>query len=118
MIVKTKISKTEVDTEKVAQAARDLLEERFGDDFVFDPIVVEPRVFDDGVNIEDYLDIVIVYEGDRKNLDPGWIVTMNRLMEPALMDLGLEMPIVKGFSPKYEWEEYLREVAEDDRLYG
>ena len=116
MIVKTKITKAEVDTEKVAQAVRDLLGQRYGDEFAFGPIVVEPAVFDDGVNREDYLDIVIVYEGDRNNLDTRWNISIHRLMQPALAELGLEMPIVRGFFPKHEWEEYLREVAEDDRI--
>ena len=119
MIVKTKMTKTVVDTDKVAQAVKDLIDDHYDDDcgLVFGPILVEPRVYDDGQVAEDYLRILILYEGDRKNLDHGWDATLPVLMEPAMEEMGLEdLFLLKLFTDKGEWEEYHREAAKRDQL--
>ena len=39
---------TEVGTDKIADIVREMLTERFHDEFVFSPIIVEPRIDHDG----------------------------------------------------------------------
>ena len=46
-----------------------ILEEKFGDKLVFDPIEVIPKIDLDG---DEYLHIYMVYDGDAKLLDPSW----------------------------------------------
>ena len=60
---------------KIAGIAKNLLYERFGDDFVFDPIWVERKVDHDD---DDYLELNIVFDGDQNKLDPGWTVSLGR----------------------------------------
>ena len=50
--------------EKVKAIVRSALEERFADDFVFDPIVVIPEVDDYLDDPLEYLHIIIVFDGD------------------------------------------------------
>ena len=84
---------------------------------MFGPILVEPRVYDDGQVSEDYLRILILYEGKRKDLDTRWDASLPRLMEPAMDEMGLEdIFIVKMFTNKAEWEEYHREAAKRDQI--
>ena len=87
--------------EKVADIARDLLEERFGDDFVFDPIIVNQKVDHDG---DEYLEIRIIYDGDVKKLDLDWTLSMGRLMEPALLEIGVAELPSRAFIEKSDWE--------------
>ena len=54
--------------DQVAALTKKVLEERFGDDFVFDPILVIPRIDQYG---DEYLEIKVVYDGDMQKLDPG-----------------------------------------------
>ena len=107
MIVTTEITKTVLDTDKVEEIVRELLDERFGDEFVFDPIEITPRVFDDGEYAEDYLQIFIVFDGDSERLPPSWTGTLARRIRPAMMKMGWEISISKSFVEKSEWEEIL-----------
>lgn len=87
---------------KIAGIARNLLYERFGDDFVFDPIWVERKVDHDD---EDYLELNIVFDGDQNKLDPGWTVGIGRRMRPALREIGVEEIPDHAFHDKNEWQE-------------
>ena len=87
--------------EKVADIARDLLEERFGDDFVFDPIFVKEKVDHDD---EEYLEIYIIYDGDYAKLDPGWTVGLGLRMMPALLEIGVTEPPAHALAEKSDWE--------------
>lgn len=93
---------TDETARKIADIARDLLYERFGDDFVFDPIWVEQKVDHDD---DDYLQLNIVFDGDQKKLDPGWTVSIGRLMTPALLEIGVDEPPDHAFYEKNEWLE-------------
>ena len=77
------------------------LRERFKDEFVFDPIIVEPATDPWG---GDYLDVFIIFDGDQKNLDPGWTGGMSRRLGPELDRLGV--PSVPSFAyvEKSEWK--------------
>ena len=87
--------------EKVADIARGLLYERFPDDFVFDPIIPNPKIDHEGI---EYLDIYIIYEGDYKNLDPIWMARLGHKMEPALLELGISETPSTSYIEKSEWE--------------
>ena len=89
--------------DKVADIVRQDLDECFGDKLVFDPILVANRVDHDD---EDYLHIIIIYEGDRKHLDPSVTVGLVRRITPQLLELGVPWPPSKSFVDKSEWEEY------------
>ena len=86
---------------KVAEITRNLLEERFGDDFVFDPITVASRLdpYDN-----DYLEIHIVYDGDYDKLDIKWTIGLTRRVRPALLALELDDHPMFHYIEKSEWE--------------
>ena len=89
-------------TDEVANIVRQILEEKFGDAIVFDPIEVRPRIDHDG---DEYLHIYIVYDGDGKLIDPGWSLGFVGLIIPELLELGVESLPSKSFVEKSEWEE-------------
>ena len=86
---------------KVAEITRNLLEERFGSDFVFDPIIVKARVdhYDN-----DYLEIQVVYDGDYDKLDNKWLLGLTRRMRPELLALELDDHPFHHFTEKSDWE--------------
>lgn len=93
---------TEESAEKAAEIVREVLEERFKDeDMVFHQILAKQRFDHDD---DEYLDIYIVYEGDRKLLDPGWTSGLIGLISPQLTELGIPYPAGKSFIPKHEWD--------------
>ena len=88
--------------DEFADLVRQALEERFKDDLVFDPIVVEPIIGHYG---DEYLDTFVVYQGEYKKLDPGWTLTLPRLLEPEMIRLGVSTVPFFSYVPKDEWEE-------------
>ena len=100
---------------KVEKIVRTALEERFGDEFVFDPIIVEPWF---GIDDEEYLHIYIVYDGDQKKLDPTWTIGLyDIILDQTTEDEVFTSPS-KSFVEKSEWEELFadkyRESARPD----
>ena len=87
---------------KVEKIVRTALEERFGDEFVFDPIIVEPWF---GIDDEEFLHIYIVYDGDQKRLDPGWTIGLSSIILDQTTEDEVFTTPVKGFVEKSEWEE-------------
>ena len=89
-------------TRKVKSIVRKALDERFKDEFVFDPIIVQTRFDHDD---DEYVDIWIVYDGDRKRLDPHWTAGLSGLILDQVTED--EVPVVpsKQFVEKSEWEE-------------
>ena len=88
--------------DEVANLVETHLKERFKDEFVFDPIIVEPQIDHDG---EEYLDIFIVFSGDQKKLDPDWTLGLVGLIRPKLIEMGVSTVPSKSFVEKSEWEE-------------
>lgn len=88
--------------EKVADIARDLLNERFGNDLVFDPVFAKSLVDHYG---DDYIQLYLVFDGDEKKLDLDWTIEMVFEMEPALNEIGVYDLPGKFFIKKSEWEE-------------
>ena len=87
----------------VANIVREILAQRFKDEFVFDPIIVEPKIDHDG---DKYLSITIVFDGDQKRLDAEWTLSLIRRIRPKLMEQGIDdfLFLSKSFIEKSEWE--------------
>ena len=96
--------------EIVKNIVRATIEERFAGEFVFDPIRVIPMVDEWGPDAtgETYLSIIIVFDGDQKNLDPGWTSTLIRRIEPKLIEAGIEEFPSPTWVEKSEWEDMYR----------
>ena len=86
---------------KVAEITRNLLEERFGSDFVFDPIIVNARV--DHYDY-DYVEVQVVYDGEYDKLDNKWLLGMTRRVRPELLALELADHPSFHYIEKSEWE--------------
>lgn len=87
---------------KIKEIVKDILDERFKDQFVFDPIVVR-GAFDYCDNTE-YIRIYIVYDGDQDLLDPGWTAGFACLLIPKLKALGIDDFPVKSFVDREAWD--------------
>ena len=99
--------------EKVIVIVRDMLEERFAGEFIFDPIVVLPEIDEYG---DDYLDIIIVFAGDQANLDPSWTMRFIRRIHLQLLDAGIDAFPVPSFVVKSEWKDMERHMKKWGRL--
>ena len=100
-------------TDKVENIVRKALKERFEDELVFDPIIVQPSVDHCG---DEYLHIYIVVEGDYGLLDPRWTLGMSSMILDQMAEDEIPGIPDKSFIPKSEWEddnweEYIRELA-------
>ena len=93
---------TLLDTDRVTGIVRQLLSERFGDKFDFDPIIVEREYDHDG---DEYVHVYIVFDGDQDELDPSWTAGLSGLLWPHLMKMGFDNPPRKSFIEKSEWLE-------------
>ena len=108
MILTSEITKTVVDTDKIEKLIRDLLDERFGDEFVFDPIEITARVFDDGETADDFLQIYIVFEGDCERLPASWTARAGNPHSSGVDGDGVGVPCREVVHKKSEWEGKLR----------
>ena len=90
--------------EKVAAIVGQELRKRFADQLVFDPIRVIPAVdeYGDGDG-EEYLRVMIVFEGDQEALDAGWTSGLIRRIRPKLFDAGVKEFPSLSFVGKSEW---------------
>ncbi len=84
---------------------RETLAERFtADEFVFDPIVVEPPIDVGDGDDKLYLRILVIFDGDQKELDPDWTGgALIRRIRPKLIDAGIEEFPGPAFIGKSEW---------------
>ena len=94
----------------VARIVRETVEERFADDFVFDPIIVAPAIDEWGPDAtgEFYLRIIIVFDGDQKKLDPAWTGSLIRRLRPKLNEVDVTEFPSPSWVEKSEWETMLR----------
>ena len=89
-------------TDKIKIKLQELLDERFGDELEFGPIVVRPRYDHDG---DHYLDIYIVFDGDQKKLDPRWTLRLYTHLAPIAEELGYSSVVGQSWIEKSEWPE-------------
>lgn len=74
--------------------------EKYPEGFVFDQVVVTQET--DYIDGEKYLQIRVIFDGDYKKLDPGW--SLDRRIEPGLLEMGLDGIPSWSFCEKSEWE--------------
>ena len=89
-------------TNEIKTMIRDLLDERFKDEFEFGPIVVRSRVDEDG---EGYLHSYIVFHGDQSKLDPTWTLRLSDSLWDRAIELGYPGIPIQFFVEKSEWPE-------------
>ena len=90
---------------EVGEIVRNDLEGHFGDAFVFDPIVVIPKIDHDEV---EYLHIYIVFDGDFDLLETRWTGRLYSRMRSRLLEMGIMSYTSESYVEKSEWE-YLGE---------
>lgn len=90
---------------KIEDIVRQTVEERFGDEFVFDPILVIAR---EDIWGEDRVFIYVVYDGDPDKLDPGWTVTLVGKVTDRMSEGELSVVPFKHFIHVSEWDEFYR----------
>ena len=107
MILTNDLTKEQLD--RVADIVREDLEEGFGNKFVFDPIWVIPYESDAFPDDPmDFMRILIIFEGDQKNLESSWTVGMITRMWPKLEEAGVNHFPVRSFISRREWEKYAK----------
>ena len=95
---------TEAKENELREFVLKLLYDRFGDEFVFDPILIQPKM--DYIHGEEYVNIFIVLDGDGSKLDAGWTAGLSLLMYPKMEELGLPSIATQQFVLKSEWDEW------------
>lgn len=89
---------------RVEIIVRETLEDRFKGTFVFDPVLAVPEVDEfGGGDGSAYFRILIIFDGDQKQLDPGWTSGLIGRIEPKLTDAGIEEFPSPSFIEKSEW---------------
>ncbi len=99
---RTLLKTTEETKTKVANIVRNALEKQYGDELVFDPITVIPKIDHEG---DEYLHVYIVYDGDRDKMDPGWTVGLSGLILDGTTEEEIFRVPGTSFVEKSEWEE-------------
>ncbi len=89
-------------TNEIREMIQRLLDERFKDELEFGPIVVMPRIDDDG---EVYLHSYIVFFGDQSKLDPAWTLRLSDSLWSRALELGYPGIPTQFFVEKSEWPE-------------
>ena len=82
-----------------------MLEQHFGDLFVFDPIVVEVRKDHDDI---DYVHAYVVFDGDFEKLEPSWTVDLPEKLLPHTRAMGYPGIPEQSFVAKSEWNQLER----------
>lgn len=92
--------------EKYTEIIRDLLTRRFGDEIIFDPIVIkaDPLVCPDSEIPE--LFSYIAYDGDGSKLDSEFRFEFTEELWPHAIELGFPSVPVQCFVSKTNWESF------------
>ena len=99
---------------------RETLAERFtDDDFIFDPIRISVQVDEYGPDAtdEEYLAILIVFDGDQNNLDASWTSGIIGKLHRKLMAVGINDNVAPLWIEKSEYDDieqrWLKKHPED-----
>ena len=94
---------------KVERLVRQALQERFGDEFVFDPIIVasHPDAFDD-----ERVHIYVVYDNEGKAAGPRWVGQLMMYVQDRVPEEELPLVPLVTFIPKSSWGSGYREQVE------
>ena len=85
---------------RFASLVATLLKDRFHDEFVFDPIIVQRETDQSGCA---YFHTYIIFEGDQKKLDPTWTVGLSSQLWTETIALGCPSVPIQSFVKKSEW---------------
>ena len=96
--------------EKVERIVWEDLNEGFGSEFVFNPIVLVPEA--DVITGEEYLHIWIVFDGNQDKLDPNWTVGLRVRIVPKLEEIGVPPRFSTSYMGADEWKNYRRRITE------
>ena len=100
MTSKREETRADEDTGIIRNLLREMLEQHFGDLFVFDPIVVEVRKDHDDI---DYVHAFVVFDGDFDKLEPSWTVDLPEKLLPHTVAMGYPGIPEQSFIAKSEW---------------
>lgn len=92
---------------EVAELVKNDLEGHFGDDFVFDPIEIVPKIDHDG---DEYLHIYVVFDGDQNLLDSRWTSGLTGRIGPAMRKMGVMSIPNDSYVEKSEWPSVRRGI--------
>lgn len=101
---------------------RETLAERFtDDDFIFDPIRISVQVDEYGPDAtdEEYLAILIVFDGDQNNRDASWTSGIIGKLHRKLMAVGINDNVAPLWIEKSEYDDIERRWLKkhpEDRL--
>ena len=88
--------------DKIAKLVREDLEAKFQDEFVFDPIIVNPELDHYG---DEFLHIYIIFDGDQRKLDPKWTGRLEGRLLDQFPEGALTHTPGHSFIQKSEWKE-------------
>lgn len=95
------VTRTKTETlRKVERIVREAVEDRFKDEYVFDPIVAiaKPDFWGD-----ERLWVYVVHDGKDKIIDPGWTIKLVRIILDNVTDEEVADIPFKFFIPKSSW---------------
>ena len=92
--------------DKVEVLVRKDLEGRFREEFVFNPIIVNPELDHYG---DEYLHIYIIFDGDQGKLDPRWTNGIERRLLDQLPEEQSPLWAGHSFIPLSEWKKFYKE---------
>ena len=100
--------------DKVAEITATLLEEHFGDELAFGPIMVIPKIDDHYADdVFPYVHIYIVFDGDQSKLDPSRTRKISGQLMPLLEEIGVyDWPITSWVS-KSDWKRTERRMQRE-----
>ena len=100
--------------DEVASITAAILEERFGDDFAFGPIVVIPKVDDHYPDdVFPYVHIYVVFDGDQAKLDPSRTRKISRQLTPLLEEIGVYDWPITSYVSKSDWKRTERRMQRE-----
>ena len=95
-------------TEDMKNLLSEVLRSRFAGELEFGPIVVIPRVDQDG---DAYLHAYVVFDGDQDRLDPVWTLQLYSRLWPHSIELGYPGIPMQSFVAKSEWPALAKKLA-------
>ena len=100
--------------DRVSAIVRDILARRFKDEFKFEPIAVVEDIDEFIDDEQEYMKIIIVFDGDPARLDPGWTSGFVRRIRPQFIEAGAPRMPIPSFVEKSDW---LRAFDDFRRVY-
>ena len=100
--------------DRVTIIVRNTLAEDFGDELTFEPIAVVEDIDEFIDDKQEYVDILIVFDGDAARLDPDWTSGFIRRIRSQLIEADTPQIPIPSFIEKSEW---LESIDDFRRVY-